>query len=186
MAQEIDTTKIENLIESFEDKMEEGKEYTPEQCEKVISSINTTQELQAGLPLLLEKAKAYKEQADACDRNIKMWQESKKMWQGRTKAFMDTLEKLISKLNIAGKSLKANGVKLATSSRTSLEVDEEWLLSQYQNFAEALQLQLPDYIKVSLSVDKNKLFAHVKSDNTMLVDNPDKIHTKSTTSTSIK
>lgn len=179
-------TNVQNLIERFEEKMEQQVEYTSEVQEKVTSCVNTKEELQNGLKLLLEKAQSYKESAENCDRNIKLWQESKKMWQGRSKAFLDTLESLMNRLKISGHTIKANGVKLATSSRTSLEVDEDWLLSQYQTFVDALQLQLPEYIKVSLSVDKNKLYAHVKGDNTMLINNPDKIHTKVTTSTSIK
>ena len=99
---------------------------------------------------------------------------------------MDTMSALMQKLNIPNSGLKVDGIKLSTSTRTVLEVDEQWLVAQYEALAEGLQQQLPDYVKVSLSVDKNKLFAHVKEDSTMLVQNPDKIHTNTSSSTTIK
>ena len=178
--------KIEAFIERFDEIMEECQVLTEEQTEKLTKGITTAQQLQNGLPLLLEKTQEYNEQIDSCDRNKKMWEESKKNWQIRQKNFLKSLEYLILKLNIQGRTLKNGSIKLSTSKRTSLKFDEVWLLNQYAKYVEALQLQLPDYIKVNLTVDKNKLFTHVKGDNKMLVDNPDKIHTKETTSTSLK
>ena len=52
--------------------------------------------------------------------------------------------------------------------------------------ADALQSQLPSYVKVKLSVDKTKLSAHISKDDTLLVSHPDKIHTKPTSSTTLK
>ena len=178
--------KITILLDRFDQYMESEQEYTSTECEKVISGINTADELKEGLPELLSKAKAYEDQVEACEKNKKMWDESKKVWQMRSRLFLGTLEKLIAKLKLPGSSIKSEGIKLSTSKRTCLEVDEDWLLDQYQTYIDALKLQLPDYIKVTMSVDKNKLFAHVKTDNQMLINNPDIIHTKETFSTSIK
>ena len=173
-------------MDVFDDAMEDGGIYDENVKSSVAAKLTTRQALEEAMPTLLDRANSYKEKIENCDKNIKTWQNSKKMWQGRSKYFLDTLEKVLTSLNIPGKTLKVNDIKLATTSRTSLEVDEEWLLAMYQTFADALQTQLPEYVKVSLSIDKNKLFSHVKQDNTMLLANPDKIHTKSTTSTSIK
>ena len=92
----------------------------------------------------------------------------------------------INKLGFRNNTVKADGVKLAISSRTVLEVDEQWLLSQYDKFLDVMQAQLPGYIKVSLSVDKTELNAYIKKDNSLLINYPLQIHTKVTTSTTIK
>lgn len=181
-----DPKQIQTLIDNFDDIIEEKEILSPEDKTSVISVISTRKELEDGLGLILDKVRDYKEKIDSCDQNIKNWQSSKKMWAGRTKALMDTMSALMQKLNIPNSGLKVDGIKLSTSTRTVLEVDEQWLVAQYEALAEGLQQQLPDYVKVSLSVDKNKLFAHVKEDSTMLVQNPDKIHTNTSSSTTIK
>ena len=174
-----DPKQIQTLIDNFDDIIEEKEILSPEDKTSVISVISTRKELEDGLGLILDKVRDYKEKIDSCDQ-------SKKMWTGRTKALMDTMSALMQKLNIPNSGLKVDGIKLSTSTRTVLEVDEQWLVAQYEALAEGLQQQLPDYVKVSLSVDKNKLFAHVKEDSTMLVQNPDKIHTNTSSSTTIK
>lgn len=177
---------VQNLIESFDDKMEENTTIEQDEKDAILGNVNNIEELTSGIRLLRDKAATFDENIKNCDKNIKIWQSSKKMWSERAKSFMGLLEDLITKLNIPGKTVKADGVKLSTTKRTSLEVDEDWLIAQYQTFVDAIQTQLPEYMKVSLSIDKNKLYKHVTTDNTMLVQNPDKIHTKVTTSTSIK
>ena len=180
-----DTTQIETLIERFDDIIEENEQLSAEEQKRVISAVNSRKELEDGLSLILDKAKDYKEKVDNCDINIKNWQASKKMWAGRAKALMETIGALMKKLNLPD-TLKADGIKLATSTRTVLEVDEEWLIGQYAVLADELRKKLPDYVKVSLTIDKNKLFAHVKGDAKMLMENPEKIHTSVSSSTTIK
>lgn len=181
-----DTSYAQNLIDRFDDKIEEGNELTDTEKRTIASEIPDKEKLQDGLPLLLKKATDMKTSIEDCDIKIKTWQESKKLWNGRHKAFMDVLETLVGSLNLPGATMKADGIKLSTSSRSSLEVDEDWILTQYEAMAKALQSQLPDYIKVSIALDKTKLSAFLKTDNTMLVQYPDKIHTKTTTSTTIR
>lgn len=179
-------THISDLIESFDDKAEENAVLTDEQKRRLSEMVPTQDDLREGLPTLLQKADDLKNNVDNCDKNIKSWQESKKMWSARCKSFLETLGLVLERLNVPGSTMKADGVKLSTSKRSSIEVDEDWLVSRYEPMAAALQGQLPDYVKVSLTIDKNRLAAFLKTDDTMLVDNPDKIHTKTTLSTSIK
>ena len=178
--------KINNFIDAFDEKIEERSQLTEEEKENFGKYFSTTEDLTEGLPAIKEKAASYKESIENCAKNIKMWQDSKKMWESRFDTFMNILGKMVKKLQVPGNAVKADGVKLAVSSRSSLEVDEDWLLAQFQRFADALQTQLPNYVVVKLSVDKNKLNAFLKTDDSMLLNNPDKIHTKVSTSTSIK
>ena len=182
----VDMTAVENLIDSFDDRAEESAELTEETINNVAGLIVTAKELSDGLPLLLEKAAQMKENIAGCDKNIKTWQESKKMWSARTSSFLRVLEKAMERLNVPGATLKNGKIKLATSSRTSLEVDEDWLIGLYQPVMDSLTAGLPDFIKAELKVDKNKLSAYLKTDGTLLVDHPEHIHTKVTKSTSIK
>ena len=183
---EKDTTSVQNLIDLFDDEMENATVLTDPVRDQLAQTVSDKEKLEAGLPLLLRKATDIKTSIDDCDRNIKTWQESKKLWSGRHKAFMDVLEKIIGNLQLPGNQIKADGIKLATSKRSSLEVDEDWLLGQFQAMADVLQQQLPDYVKVSIGIDKNRLAAFLKGDDSMLVNFPDKIHTRTSTSTSIR
>ena len=177
---------INEFIESFEEKIEENSELTDEQKEIIASLIPSKDDLKEGLPILLQKSEDMKGCIDNCDRNIKTWQESKKLWSARCKSYLEVLGKVIGKLGLTGNTIKADGIKLSTSTRTSLEVDEQWLLDQYMPMALALQGQLPAFVKVGLTIDKNKLAAYLKQDDSLLTNNPDKIHTKVSSSTTIK
>ena len=186
MENKTESVFVQNLIDAFEDNIEEKAELTPEDRTAISGNVTSQDKLEEGLPLLLQKSNDYKQQIENCDRNIKMWQESKKLWQGRSQQFLDLLGFLMDRLHIPGKTLKRDGVKLSTSSRSTIELDEDWLLKQYQALADSFQQQLPDYVRVKLAVDKNKLNAFLKTDNSMLVNNPEMIHTKVSTSTTIK
>lgn len=177
--------KIKTLIESFEDKTEGGAVLTDTDVETLVSMVTDKQTLTEGLTTIGEKAKDFKNCIDQCDKDLKEAQEKKKNWDGRMKQFTKVMGCILGRLGLT--SVKSpDGTKIASSTRTVLEVDEEWLVSQYENLAEMLRKQLPEYVKVSLSVDKNKLSAYLKGDNTLLLNNPDKIHTKSSTSFTIK
>ena len=180
------SAKVEAFIDSFEDLIEENNILTPEERSSLEAKITTQEELAGGLVKLKDKADAYKKRTEECAAKIKEWQASKKTWENRQKSLMDTLEGIINKLGFRNNTVKADGVKLAISSRTVLEVDEQWLLSQYDKFLDVMQAQLPGYIKVSLSVDKTELNAHIKKDNSLLINYPLQIHTKVATSTTIK
>ena len=177
--------KIKTLIEDFEDKTENGAVLSDADIEALASGITDKQTLTEGLTAISEKAKDFKDSIELCDKNIKEWQENKKNWDGRIKQFAKVMGSILNRLGLT--SVKSpDGTKIASSTRTVLEVDDEWLVSQYENLAEVLRKQLPEYVKVSLSVDKNKLSAYLKGDNTLLLNNPDKIHTKISTSVTIK
>jgi hypothetical protein len=183
---EKNTKPVQTLIDLFDDTIEEKETLDEASCKRIASCIDSRENLENGLPLLLKKAMGIKENVENCDKNIKTWQASKKTWAERSNAFHAILGEVIKSLHLPGNSLKAEGVKLAMSSRTSLEVDEDWLLGQYSPLAGALQKQLPDYLKVTIALDKTKLTQFLKADNSMLINYPEKIHTKTSTSTSIR
>lgn len=178
------TSKVQNLINLFDDSVEQDNSLTDESRKKIIAAISTKEELENGLGELLEKAEDMKTSIDECDKNIKSWQDSKKKWATRSKSFMEVLGGLLDTFGVS--AVRAGGIKLAVSKRTALEVDEDWLINKYQMMADALQSQLPDYVKVSLAIDKTRLSAFLKTDNSMLVSDPEKIHTKETRSITIK
>lgn len=180
------TAVVDSFINLFDDKMEENAQLTTEQKQELSQHIDTKESLEGGITLLLKKANNLKENVDNCDKNIKTWQESKKLWDTRSKTFLEVLGMVVQNLNIPGQSLKSDGVKLTVSKRTSLEVDEDWLLGRVQNMCDALQKQLPEYMKVTISIDKNKLKAFLDKDNSMLINYPEKIHSKVKASTTIK
>ena len=179
---------ISMMLDRFEETAETAKNrvLTEEEKQAITASVKDEAALADGLAAIKQASEDYKKSIDSCDEKIKMWQESKKVWKNRSDQFNDVLGFILSKLNVSGLSIKSGGVKLATSKRTSLDVDEEWLIGLYQLQANALQASLPPYIKVTLSLDKTALNNYLKTDNTMLTDNPDKIHFKTKTSTTIK
>lgn len=184
MAEKETNAHIQAFLDLFDDKIESGTLQDEDRI-TLVKLIPSSKELADSLPTLLQKNNDFKANIENCDRNIKNWQESKKMWTSRSKGFLEVLQQALDSLGIP-KGVQANGVKLSTSSRTSYEIDEQWMLDQYQAMADALQSQLPDYIKVSISIDKIKLAAFLKSDSTLLINYPEKVHTKISTSTTIK
>lgn len=176
----------EILIEKFDDSIEDTNTLDEAKRNDLASIIPSVEALSAGLPALLQKANEITVSISDCDKNIKNWQESKKLWSARLKAFTEVLGTVLEKLKVPGESLKADGIKLRTSKRTCLDVDEEWLVGQYRSIVDAIQKQLPEYIVLSMSVDKTKLMAYVNKDDKMLIEHPDKIHTRVSRSTSIK
>lgn len=176
--------KVEKFIERFEDSFENNPVISDEDLKAISAEIPDRETLNEGMPLLKETSDNIKSMIDDCSKKVKMWQESKSAWENRDKQFNRLLGVLLGNLSMT--AIKAGKIKISTSNRTSIEVDEEWLLGQYQAYGVALQAQLPPYIKVKLSIDKNALNAFLKQDNTMLIDNPDKIHSKTSSSTTIK
>lgn len=181
---------IQFMLEDFDSLMEQkagtDDEVTSDEIEHLASRIDSTITLREALPDFLQKSEEYKNRIDSSDRNIKSWQDSKKLWKKRHDVFMSILERVMGRLKLPGNAIKDGSVKLAVSSRTSIEVDEEWLLGQYEAMRQALQSQLPDFIKVSYTLDKNKLSAFLKKDTSLLTEHPDKIHTRTSTSCTIK
>lgn len=180
------TPQADRFIDRFETQMETVGELDESSINDLCGVIQTTQELSEALPAFKQKNDSYKELVATCDKNIKEAQTSKKLFQKRCEQFAAALGALLERLNIPGNAVSNGGVKLATSKRTSLEVDEGWLLGQFAALQAGLEAQLPEYITVKLSIDKNKLSAFLKKDTSLLVDYPEKIHTKVTASTTIK
>lgn len=178
--------EVNNLIRTFDELVGEDGSLSEEEKLAAAGCVSSTSSLETGLPALLKKSEEMKQNVIICDRRVKDWQASKKAWESKNKALMDVLGTIIKDLNIPGSSIKADGIRLATSHRTSLEVDEDWLLGQYSMLAFQLQQQLPDYVKVSMSVDKTKLATFLKTDNSMLLSNPDRVHTRESATTTIR
>lgn len=181
-----DTTYAETFLEMFDDRIEDSPELTDEQKEQLSSAFPSQERLEDALPMLLEKVNDFNSRIDFSDNQIKDWQKTKKMWDARKAALLEILGKALEILHVPGRTLKADGVKLSTSTRSSLYVDEDWLVQQYQQLADQLQAGLPDFVKVKLTIDKTKLGKHLQQDNSLQVDHPDRVHTKTSSSTSIK
>lgn len=179
------TTKAEAFIDQFDEAVENEQALSEEKLDALAGHIDSRDTLDKAIPLLVIKNGEYKEAADKCDANIKTWQASKKIWTARQENLIKVIGRALGRLGISS-SIKTPGGTLAVSNRSSLEVDEAWLLGQYEALRGALQAQLPDYVKVSLAVDKNKLAAHLKQDAKMLIDNPEQIHTRVSTSITLK
>lgn len=177
---------IEDFIDSFESMTEKGGNApTDESIDQLAQGIADEKTLREGLPAIKEKLDDFNACADRCSDSIKELQDTKRFWETRCGLLTKTLGLALDKLCV--KSITStNGVKLGSSVRTVLEVDTDWLTSQYGNLAAVLQNQLPEYIRVSLSVDKNKLSAYLKGDSTLLTNNPEKIHTKTSKSVTLR
>lgn len=182
--------KSQQILDEFDEFVEQyneteiQKEDGDAALDKLESHIADGKELDDILPSLKARSDEMDEHVKDCDRNIKLFQGSKKMWNRRIDFFNKMLERFLKKTHQT--AVKKDDIKLATSSRTVHVVDEEWLLGRYQDKADALQGTLPSFIKVSLSLDKRELIKYLTTDNTLMLDNPEKIHTETITSTKFK
>lgn len=176
--------KIETFLDQFEDKLEGKDSLSEQERNELAALVGGAESLGDGLPLILKKDTDFTEAAKSADGQVKAWQQTKKMWQTRHDELMRVLQ--VALASLPGKSIKADNIKLSTSSRTCLEVDEEWILQQYQKLADVFQQTLPPFVAVKLSLDKNKLSSYLNTDNSLLLNHPDKIHTRNSSSTTIK
>lgn len=179
-------TPTEIFITEFERQFDPQNGLSQQQEEALVQIIPTAVDLKNGLPQLKKFSDNCDEQIEVCDRNAKQWAVQKKAIKAQSEAFKKLLGKILQRVNAGSKISGADGVSLKTSSRNGLEVDSEWLLSQYETQVNELRSNLPEFVKIELSVDKNKLSAHLQQDNTMMLDNPEKIHFKKGTSVTIK
>lgn len=176
---------IDTFLDTFEDRIE-GKNSLSEQERKELAALVGDREtLGNGLQLIYRKDKDFTDAAKNADQQAKAWTETKRMWDQRHEELMKVLEQALADLKVAGQALKVDRIKLATRTRTCLEVDSAWLVQMFEQQAQAMQQQLPPYIKVSLTVDKNKLSAYLEQDNTLQLQHPEKIHTRPSYSTTI-
>lgn len=180
------SVKADLFIDAFETAMENNPKMDAAAEETILGIIGSTDELGPALPAFKNKCLAYKELADNCDRSIKEAQAGKKLFTQRAKQFTAILGKLLTRLKVPNESFKYGGIKIATSTRTCLEVDTDWLLAQFDNELKAFEATLPEYISVELSIDKNKLLSFLKTNEDLLLNHPDRVHTKESKSTSIK
>lgn len=175
------------FLEAFDDKVEDNLELSEQEKEQIASTISSEEEFRSILVPLKNRVADMNEKVSTADANIKQWQESKKMWKGRLELLLSILGKRVESLRIPGKSLNANGVKLSMRSNSVLEVDKEWLLQQFQPFVDAVKTQLPPFIKLTLDVDKRELSSYLNNvSNDLRINNPERIHTKPTSSLTIK
>lgn len=180
-----DNAAMLELIDRFGETTQDNPELDPVKVEEIASALTSREELEAGLPDLLELSEGLKANAATCDTNIKEWQESKRQWKRKSDSLALVMYRLITRLGLPPKGIKVGDIKLSTATRTSLEVDEDWLIGMYQPLADVFQKSLPPYIKVSISVGKKELSDYLKTDNSLMVDNPERIHTKPGRSTTI-
>lgn len=174
---------ISEMIERFKDTVETEGALGEERTEELAALITNQETLKSGLPELLKEKEEYERLVKNADLKVKDAQMVKRAYENRLNGLKSILCRIAKNLGL--KSLKANGVSLQTKTGVSLEVDEEWLLGQYQSQADALQRILPQYVKVKLSLDKAVLKTCLKSDDTLIKDNPEKIHNVETVSACI-
>lgn len=173
-----------SLLEIFDDKIASG-EAGEAAAEEIAAPIRSGESLRASIPEIVGRNREFTEKVNHCDKMIKMWQKEKKTYEGRSKLLMKAVEAIVRRLNLSG-TIKTEGGQLSVRTTSTLEVDEDWILDMYAAQAATLQVQLPPYVKVKLSLDKTALNAFIKKDNTLLLTNPDRIHAKENRSVTLK
>ena len=176
----------QTFLTRFEEEFENVSELSENQENMLASIITNKEDLKNGLPLLKRQSDYYDQNIETADKNAKAWTAQKKMYKAHSDALKKLLGKMLQRLTGGTKISGDDGISLKSSSRNGLEVDSEWLLSKYEKQTDELRAQLPDFVKVELSVDKNKLSAHLQNDNTLMLENPEKIHFKKGFSVTLK
>lgn len=171
---------MSDIIEKIDLCFEEQDGLTDEKYSTLDSEIKTSEDLEECLPEIKQRTDNYKKQADACDEKIKDWTDSKKMWQMREKQLKSFLEHTLSRLKIT--SIAKNNIKVKITSRTVTKVDETAIINAYKPLVDQVQAQLPEYLKLSLTVDKTALTNYLKKDDTLMKEHPEIVHSETSTS----
>lgn len=179
--------EVISLLNNFDERMEDNNNLIDEETvSSLAAGITSPQSLQDGLGEIKKRVFDYNEAIDNCKKNIDMWRASKDIWTNKKAGFQAVLTAVMNNLLPNTGKIAGAGAKLSVTRRSSLEVDEEWLINTYRPLADELQEHLPSYVKVKLDIDKTKLMAHVKTDSELLVNFPERIHTKESTSITVK
>lgn len=158
---------------------------TRERSESNDSHISTTQEIGDILPVVKSYMDKYKESVDACDGMVQKWNLSKTMWKERAEKLGTIMEKLMTNAGI--KKWISDGITASLTTRTNLEViDPEVLLAPFRPMIQQLAVSLPPYVKVDIKLGKKELSTIVKTDNTLLLSDPENIHYKDSVTFGLK
>lgn len=179
------TTTAETFLDRIDvifEKEENGlkEEMFPE----LASLLNSTDDLGECLPEIVKRVAGFKDNADKCDSKSKQFSDSKKMWKTRCEQLEALVTYIMQSFNT--KSLNANGSNAKITTREVLEVDADSLLALYSVLVDQLQQQLPDYVKVSIAIDKRALTTHMQKDNSLMVNHPEWVHTKESNTIKLK
>ena len=170
-----ENTYVKTLIEEFDNACESQETLDEQTKDRLAGIIPSADEFRNALPALKAAKDLYEANAESADKNKKTWDASKKLWKNRSETLMDIIGRCVKKFRYSGK-VTMDDTTLNISSRSYVDIDTDWLLSQYQGTIDTARAMLPEFIKLEVSVDKNKLSAFLKTDDTLLKDHPDKIH----------
>ena len=178
------TENTQSLMDYIDDLYSTSTSITEEKAKQLSQMLDDTDKLADALPEVKKVFDENNDKVETCDRNIKTWQESKKLWKGRNDAILLILEKTMGSLNI--KKFEANGAKLALRKSEKYCVDEAALLASYEQIVQVFRARLPSFVKLSLSIDKTELKNFLKVDNSLLVNQPNLVHSEENFSVNLK
>lgn len=186
-------TKAESIANSIIEQFEEatsgkGMTLTTEKADEMVDKIGDIENFKACLPVFRDKALDYKNAIDLYDEQTKRSQDEKKIWKTRLDTFLNEfLGRALQHYGGGEKSLKGDdGVKISSTTRDNLVVDDEKLIALWQPIISSIQASLPPYVKVTASIDKKALTEFCKTEEDLFATRPDIVSTVSKTSTNIK
>ncbi len=156
----------------------------PDRYDELESFTATPEKIMNCIPAFKMLAEEFKESIGNCNNQIKTWQDYKRTWQLREEQLLKYSEELLRRSNM--KSLKSSEGSITQTSRKVLEINEDALLRPYAELYNAFVGSLPEFVKVSMGIDRIKLANLVKDDNTLLVSQPQDCHWKEQITTKIK
>ena len=168
----------ENIEKFFEqiDAKNEKNELNEEVFAEIAMQINSTEELGECLPEIVKRINIYKSAMDQCDAKSNEFSTSKKAWKARAEKLTSLMMFLMEKMNV--KSIKAEDNSAKISSRDVLEVNDANILSLFNGLIDQMQQQLPPYVKIAISIDKRALGTYLQTDNSLMIQHPEWVHTK--------
>lgn len=171
------------LTETRQNPAFDAKKY----IEDLAKNVRDDGDLRAVLPCIKKLLAENDEDLKLCDARAKQFADEKKNYEAQASNIKRFTIKLLA--NLRHKSFSAGDTKVSVSVREALDVtDKDALLARYVNSLQYAELAatLPAWVKVDLSIDKNALKNHVKEDSSLLVDHPEWLSTKESTSITIK
>ena len=162
------SAKAELILENIEAKSQSPEGITESDIEEMALGVNTREELEEILPHLRNESNECKKNIAISDSNIKDGQGAKKFWQSRQQAITSVIGKVLTRLSLG--KVSSQGASASTRTTNTLDVNDDELLKKYDQMKAVLETQLPDYVKVSLSIDKTKLTAAIQKNPDILTE----------------
>lgn len=175
------------MIDAFYTQNASEKELSEELKGRIRETARSQEEFNGLVAELSRKNEEFKANSNTCKENALLWQNTKAVWDSRGEDFRTLVMTMMKGLGLSNATDPEKLCRITCSdNRSKLVVDSDKIIEGYRPLIESIRSQLPPYIEISLKFKQKEFGEHVKTDSTILVENPEIAHYEPTSTITFK